>query len=402
MTADLLIIGKYLLTQDAGQTVIEDGGLVIRGDTIIETGPAAELSGRYPGAELLVEEHGLIMPGLVNALSQAALSGDGSVGADQAARLTEEAAYDAALLVQAAMIKSGTTSFCLTGRFVRQIAKAAARTGMRGWLGAPVPARADDRQGAVARRDIDEICRLNEQYPLITGFVCLPPPWSRATELRQGLRKAAADRKVFSLVYLPENRVAARQLRERIGCWPVVYLERLGLLDQHLVVAPCVALAPAEIELIVKHQVKVVHCPQDDLETGTGISPLPELLTAGVAIGLGSGPGTLACNLDMFGAMNMAAKLQKLQTLDPTVLKAAAALAMATRGGAAVLAAGERLGSLAPGRKADLIILDLNQPHLTPLYNIPSHLVYAARGADVIHSVINGRVVMRNRRLTMM
>jgi 5-methylthioadenosine/S-adenosylhomocysteine deaminase len=101
----------------------------------------------------------------------------------------------------------------------------------------------------------------------------------------------------------------------------------------------------------------------------------------------------------MFGEMNSAAKLHKAHRLDPTVMTAAETLEMATTGGARVLAADNEIGSLEPGKKADIIVLDLNQPHLTPLYNIPSHLVYAARGADVIHSIINGKVVMRNREL---
>jgi len=126
---------------------------------------------------------------------------------------------------------------------------------------------------------------------------------------------------------------------------------------------------------------------------------VPEMLGAGITVGLGTNGSASNNNADMFGEMNSGAKLHKAHRLDPTAMTAAETLEMATIGGAGVLAAGDEIGSLEPAKKADLIVLDLNQPHLTPLYNIPSHLVYAARGADVIHSIINGKVVMRNRKL---
>ena len=129
------------------------------------------------------------------------------------------------------------------------------------------------------------------------------------------------------------------------------------------------------------------------------ISYRPELLAAGVTVGLGTDGAASNNDVDMFGEMDSAAKLHKVHRLDPTVMSAGTTLRMATMGGARLLGAGSRIGSLEPGKKADLIVLDMNKPHLTPMYNIPSHLVYAATGADVAHSVINGRVVMRDRQL---
>jgi 5-methylthioadenosine/S-adenosylhomocysteine deaminase len=127
------------------------------------------------------------------------------------------------------------------------------------------------------------------------------------------------------------------------------------------------------------------------------VAPVPELLAAGVTVGLGTDGAASNNDVDMFGEMDTAAKLHKVASLDPTVMAAAVTLRMATMGGAEALGAGPRIGSLAPGKKADLIVIDLAQPHLTPLYNIPSQLVYAARGSDVVHSVIGGQVVMRDR-----
>ena len=136
------------------------------------------------------------------------------------------------------------------------------------------------------------------------------------------------------------------------------------------------------------------------MKLASGIAPVPQMLTAGLMVGLGTDGSASNINVDMFGEMNAAAKLHKVKALDPTVMPAEPVLDMATMGGAGVLGADGEIGSLEPGKKADLIVLDLNQPHLTPLYTIPSHLVYAARGADVVHSVINGRIVMKNRGFT--
>jgi 5-methylthioadenosine/S-adenosylhomocysteine deaminase len=136
------------------------------------------------------------------------------------------------------------------------------------------------------------------------------------------------------------------------------------------------------------------------MKLASGIAPVPRMLAAGLSVGLGTDGSASNNDVDMFGEMNSAAKLHKVNSLDPTAMPAETVLAMATIGGAAVLGAAGNIGSLEPGKKADLIVLDMNQPHLTPLYNIPSHMVYAARGADVVHSVINGRIVMKNRILT--
>jgi 5-methylthioadenosine/S-adenosylhomocysteine deaminase len=138
------------------------------------------------------------------------------------------------------------------------------------------------------------------------------------------------------------------------------------------------------------------------MKLASGVAPIPELLAAGVTVGLGTDGAASNNDVDMFGEMDTAAKLHKVHRLDPTVMSAETTLRMATLGGAKLLGAETRIGSLEVGKKADIIVLDMNKPHLTPMYNIPSHLVYAATGADVAHSVINGQVVMRNRTLLTM
>jgi 5-methylthioadenosine/S-adenosylhomocysteine deaminase len=155
-----------------------------------------------------------------------------------------------------------------------------------------------------------------------------------------------------------------------------------------------------EIELLARRKVKIAHCPESNMKLASGIAPVQQMLNKGLTVGLGTDGSASNNDVDMFGEMSTAAKLQKVHDCDPTAMRADAVLRAATLGGAALLGAETEIGSLAVGKKADLIMLDMNQPHLTPLYNPISHLVYAAKGSDVLHSVINGKVVMRHRQLT--
>jgi 5-methylthioadenosine/S-adenosylhomocysteine deaminase len=145
--------------------------------------------------------------------------------------------------------------------------------------------------------------------------------------------------------------------------------------------------------------VKVAHCPESNLKLASGVAPVPKLIDQGVTVGIGTDGAASNNDVDMFGEMNTAAKVHKVTSMDPTTMDAVSTLRAGTMGGAAVLGADKVIGSLEVGKKADCIVIDLDQPHLTPLYSPVSHLVYAARGGDVIHSVINGRVVMEDRQL---
>jgi len=153
------------------------------------------------------------------------------------------------------------------------------------------------------------------------------------------------------------------------------------------------------MDLLAERGVKVVHNPESNMKLASGVAPAVELLARGVAMGLGTDGCASNNNLDMFAEMDTAAKLHKVYRLDPTVMQARTVTHLAVRGGAKVLGVEDKVGCLEPGKKADIIGLDLDKPHLTPLYNIYSHLVYAASAADVTLSIINGRVVMKNREL---
>jgi len=412
--ADLILTGQYLLTMDAEQRVIQEGGVAICGETIIEVGKGSELKARYPQARVMAEPQGLIMPGLVNTHTHAAMSLFRGLADDLElmqwlqdyifpleATLTGEIVYQGALLSIAEMIKSGTTSFCDMYLFAGDVARAAAEAGIRAWVGEvlydfPSPNYGALENGFAYTRAL--FARYHN-HPLVTITVDPHAVYTCSPELLIRLGVLAREHQALYVIHLSENEAEVRTCRERYGRSPVDHLESLGVLGPHVVADHCVMLTNTEIELLAKRGVKVAHCPESNLKLASGIAPVVQMQDAGICVGLGTDGSASNNDVDMFGEMNTAAKIHKVDRMDPTVMNGATTLHAATMGGARVLAAEQMIGSLEPGKKADCIVLDLDQPHLTPIYNPVSHLVYAARGGDVIHSVINGQVVMENRRL---
>ena len=412
--ADLLVTGEYLYLQDKDKTIIKNGGVAIHKDTIVDTGVAVDLAQKYPDVELLSMEYGLIMPGLVNTHTHAAMACFRSLADDLPptqwlqeyicpveAKLTGDMVYQATLLSLAEMIKSGTTSFCDTYLFAKDVARATEKSGMRAWIGEVLYDFPSPNYGEVASgfQYVEELFALYNNHPLISITVDPHAVYTCSPPLLKKLKSMAEKHDALYIIHLSENEKEVKGSKEQHGASPVMHLENLGLLDSRVIADHCVMLTDAEIELLAKREVKIAHCPESNMKLASGIAPVPRMLAANISVGLGTDGSASNNDVDMFGEMNSAAKLHKVSTLNPTALPADIVLEMATMGGARVLDAENEIGSLEPGKKADLIVLDMNQPHLTPLFSLPSHMVYAARGADVVHSVINGEVVMQDRKL---
>jgi 5-methylthioadenosine/S-adenosylhomocysteine deaminase len=414
--ATLLVCGQ-ILTLDPNNTVIEDGAVAIAGDTIVEVGERALLCGKFPGVEQLLQPHGLVMPGLVNSHTHAAMACIRGLADDlplmtwlseyifpAEANLDAEMVYHSSLLSMAEMIKSGTTSFCDMYLFAKEVARATADSGMRGWIGEvlydfPSPNYGAPENGIAY---LEELMAEYRNHPLISITVDPHAVYTCSPDLLKRLKGVAEKHGAAYVIHLSETRDEVEGCRAKYGNTPVMHLDSLGILDAQVVADHCVVLSEPEIALLAERGVRVAHCPESNMKLASGVAPIPELLAAGVTVGLGTDGAASNNDVDMFGEMDTAAKLHKVHRLDPTVMSAETTLQMATLGGARLLEAESRIGSLEAGKKADLIVLDMNKPHLTPMYNIPSHLVYAATGSDVVHSVINGRLVMRDRRLLTM
>ncbi|MGX9728292.1 MAG: amidohydrolase [Candidatus Electronema sp. VV] len=409
----LILSGRWLVSMDGGAQEEAGISVAVAGDSIAEIGP--NLAVKYPAAELLSCPYGLIMPGLVNVHTHAAMSCFRGLADDlplmdwltqhifpREARLTKEIVYHATLLSICEMIKSGTTSYNDMYLFTQEAARAAAEAGMRTWIGEgffdfPSPCYGDIENGFAYAEELFSDCEGSELINITVNphavYTCSPALLQRAAAL--------AERKNSLLhIHLSETRDEVKGCVERYGCTPVRHLDRLGLLNERVVAAHCVMLDDEEIELLARRGVKIAHCPESNMKLASGIAPVQKMLNSGVTVGIGTDGSASNNDVDMFGEMSTAAKLHKMRDLDPTAMSAETVLRAATLGGAAVLGAADKIGSIEVGKKADIIMLDMRQPHLCPLHNPVSQLVYAAKGSDVLHSVINGCVVMCDRRLT--
>jgi len=412
---ELIVSGKYLLTMDADNNVLDNGALLIRGNTIAKVGDAGELIADYPQAERLNEPHGLIMPGLINTHTHVGMSCFSGLADDlplmewlqeyifpREAQLSGEIVYQSTLLSLCEMIKSGITSFSDMYLFTKDIARAVHESGMRGWLGEgffdfPSPGYGKLENGFIY---MDELFDLYNNHELITITVSPHSVYTCSPELLTRLGRFRDTRQAIYHIHLSENHEEVQTCQKQYGCTPVQHLEKLGLLDSRVLAAHCVILDDTDMELLAKKRVKVAHCLQSNMKLASGIAPLVRMADSGICISLGTDGPASNNGVDMFAEMNSVAKVHKAVCMEPTVMDDTRTIRAATIGGAAALSASDMIGSLEEGKKADCIVIDLNQPHLTPVYNPVSHMVYAARGSDVIHSIINGRHIMKNRKIT--
>ena len=411
---DLLLCGM-VLTMDSGGSFFRDGALAVGGDSIIAMGDRQDILKKYSAEKIVDDPHSLIMPGLINVHTHAAMSCMRGWADDLPlmtwlqehifpveGKLTGEMVYHASLLSMVEMIKSGTTSFCDMYLFAGNVARAADLSGMRGWIGEVLYDFPSPNYGELDA-GFDYVNQMVENYRnhnLINITVDPHSVYTCSPELLVRLKEMAVSCNSKYVIHLSENEDEVNTVKERYGKSPVYHLEDLGLLDDRVVADHCVMLTEEEIALLAQKKVAVAHCPESNMKLASGVAPVPDLLAAGINVGLGTDGSASNNDVDLFGEMDTAAKLHKVHRLDSTVMTAEQTLSMATMGGARVLGADHEIGSLEPGKKADIIVLNMAQPHLTPLYHVPSHLVYAARGSDVVHSIINGRFIMQDRELT--
>jgi 5-methylthioadenosine/S-adenosylhomocysteine deaminase len=412
---DTLISGGRILLLDAGKTVIADGSIAIKGQDIVAAGNRQEIEARYAAGNIMDARNSIVMPGLINGHTHAAMTCFRGIADDlnlmdwlnnyifpaEAKNVNPELAYWGSLLACAEMIKSGTTTFCDMYIYEDEAAKAAKHAGMRCLLGEvlfdfPSPNYKTPEEGLAYTKKLLESWADDELINIIVEphalYTCSTPLLREA--------KALANRYKAPLgIHLLENQSERRQLEEKFGKGAVQFLKEIGLLDETLVAFHCVCLEDEDIKMFAGHGCKVIHNPESNMKLASGVAPIPEMLASGVCAGLGTDGCASNNNLDMFQEMDSAAKLHKVHRLDPTVMDAKTVLELATREGAKALGMDNLVGEIKPGMKADIIIIGINKPHLTPLYNEYSHLVYAASGADVDTVLINGKVVMKDRRL---
>lgn len=412
---DLIILGGKALLIDTNNTCLDKAAIAINDGNIIAIDQPENIARQYQAAKTINANDSLIMPGFINCHTHAAMTCFRGIADDlelmdwlnnyifpaEAKNVNKDLAYWGSLLACAEMIKSGTTTFCDMYIFEDETARAAKQAGMRCLVGEvlfdfPSPNFKIPEEGLAYTRMLIEKW---QNDPMINIIVEPHALYTCAPALLTSAKKLADDYHVPLGIHLLENKSEKKQLLQKFGKDAVLFLKDIGYLNDRLLALHCVCLSAEDIRLFADYGVKVSHNPASNMKLASGVAPVPDMLKAGITVGLGTDGCASNNNLDMIKEMSTAAKLHKVARLDPTVMNAQTVVRMATIEGARTLGMDKITGSLEVGKKADIIILGLNKPHLTPLYNEYSHLVYAASGADVDTVLINGKVVMENRSL---
>jgi len=413
---DCLISGGRILVMDEKETLIPRGTIAIKGENIVAVGKKEEIENLYTSREILSVEDSLVMPGLVNCHTHAPMTYFRGLADDlelmdwlnnyifpaEAAFVNREFSYMGSLLACAEMIKSGTTTFCDMYIFEDEVAKAAKKAGMRCRIGEvlfdfPSPNVKTPAEGL----NYTEMLIGKWAHDALVSIVVEPHSLYTCSESLLKEAKKLADRYSIPLAmhYLETKSEREQLIKDKGRNTPTSYLQDIDYLSERFIAFHCVWMEDSDIQIFADYGSKIVHNPESNMKLASGAAPVPKMLTSGVTVALGTDGCASNNNLDMFQEMDTAAKLHKVVHHDPTVMDARTVVRMATCDGAKALCLDNTVGALTPGMKADIIIINLNRPHLTPLYNEYSHIVYAVNGSDVDTVLINGKVIMKNRTL---
>ncbi len=413
--ADLLVTGGTVITMDAQRAIIEDGAVAVRGDAIVAVGPRVEIEARYEAPKTIDARGSLVMPGLVNGHAHAAMSLFRGLADDlslddwlrrhifpaEARNVTEDFVAWGTRLGVLEMLRGGITTYADMYYFEDAVARVTKEAGMRGVLGETIidfPAP-DNKTLAQAFAYVQNYLDHWKGDPLIVAAVAPHSIFTCSEKTLQDSASLARRNGAPILIHIAEAPFELEQSRAKHGVSPVAYLERIGLLGPDVVGAHCVWVDQADIRTLAHFNVGCIHNPSSNMKTAAGVMPVIEMLAAGEPIGLATDGAASNNDLDLFEEMDLAAKLQKITHGDPRALPAEQVVEMATITGARALHIEKQIGSLEPGKKADMIVVDTGAPHATPMYNVYSQLVYALKASDVKTVVIAGKIVMEDRQM---
>lgn len=413
---DLLINGGTIVTMDGDRLILEDGAVVVKGDVISAIGFRTDLEKKYTADQTIDARGKLVLPGFINGHTHVPMTLFRGLHDDvtldewlhkyifpaEAKNVTEEFVRWGTRLAAAEQIRGGITTFADMYYFEDAVAEETKKAGMRAVLGEtfidfPAP---DNKDEAQMLAYTEKFLMRWQNDPLIHAA---PAPHSIYTCSQKTLQDAAALARKYHapiLIHVAEMKKELDDSRAKNGTTPVQYLNKIGVLGPDLVAAHCIFVDDTDRKLLAEKQVGCVHNPSSNMMLASGVSPVPELRAAEVAVGLGTdGPAGSNNDLDVMEEMDLAAKLQKITKMNPLALGAKAVVEMATIDGAKALHMEKEIGSLEAGKKADVIVISLNEPNAVPMYDVYAQLAYALKGSDVETVVIGGRVVMREHQL---
>jgi 5-methylthioadenosine/S-adenosylhomocysteine deaminase len=412
---DLIIKSGTVVTMDGSRRVLEDGGIAVKDGRIVEVGITADIDRHYAAREVFEARGKVVIPGLINGHTHVPMTLFRGIADDldlqewltkyifpaEAKNVTEDFVRVGTRLGLAEMIRSGTTTYCDMYYFEDAIADETFKAGMRGVLGETVidfPV-ADNKTYEQGLAYADRFVQKWRGNVLIVPAIAPHAPYTVSEEHLKAAR-ALSDRTGAPIVtHIEETKREVDDSIKAKGASPIDYLNRIGFLNDRVIAAHVVWPSEEELGLLKKLGVGIVHNPQSNMKLASGVAPVPEMLKLNLPVGLGTDGAASNNDLNVWEEMDTAAKLHKLISRDPKVVSAEEAFEMATIRGARALHLEKEIGSIEKGKRADLVIVDLDALNQTPYYNIYSDLVYATKSADVRTVIIEGRVVMRDRKL---
>ena len=411
----LIVTGRFVITQNDARRMLSPGSVAIDGDTIVGVDAPDAIARQFTAADTISAVDDIVLPGLINTHTHAPMVMYRGLADDlalmdwlnqyifpaEAKTVSPEMVRVGTRLAALEMIESGTTTYADMYYFEEEIAKATRDAGLRGVLGETIiqfPV-ADAKTPAEGLARAERFIREFKDDALIVPSVA---PHAMYTNDATTLRASAALGRKYGvpvLIHLAETEDELRISRKDHQMTPAAYLESIGFWGPRTLAAHGVWVDDADIAILKRRGVAVSHNPESNMKLASGTAPVVKYLEEGVTLGLGTDGAASNNDLDMFEAMRQASFLAKHAAHDPTAVPARAALDLATRGGARALGMEQLVGSLEPGRRADLITVSVAAARQTPLYDPVSHLVYTTRGDDVRTTIVNGKVLMRDRRV---
>ncbi|MEL7186138.1 MAG: amidohydrolase [Pseudomonadota bacterium] len=413
---DLIVLGDYVVSMDNDANVYENGAVAVDEGVILAVGPADEITTAYRAIETLEGNGRIVMPGLINGHSHAAMTLLRGVADDLALMdwlqnyifpaevefVDPEFVRIGTELACWEMIRGGTTTFVDMYYYPDTIAEVVESCGMRALISATViDQRSPDAENAddSIAKGIGFIERWKDRNPRITPIFGPHANYTLNAEQLAATRAAANEYGVGISIHMSESPFELQYSQDTYGTTSVHMFESIGFFDGPTIAAHMVWPTQEEIPILAERNVGVVHNPTSNMKIASGIAPITEMLAAGVNVGLGTDGAASNNDLDMWEEMRLASFLQKVDRMDPTVLSAATVLRMATSGGAEAAGLGDKVGSIEVGKQADIIQVAFDDVHHVPTYDVISHLVYVSDEQDVASVVVDGKVLMKEREM---
>lgn len=413
---DLIVRGSHIVTMDTQGTVIEDGAVAVDEGIILAVGSAADIEARYTAVETLDGGKRIVMPGLINGHSHAAMTLLRGVADDLALMdwlqnyifpaevefVDTEFVRIGTELACWEMIRGGTTTFVDMYYYPDTIAEVVNRCGMRALVSATVIDQrspdAEDAGDSIAKGN-GFIERWQGKNSRITPIFGPHANYTLNAEQLAATRAAAMQYGVPISIHVSESPFELQYSKDTYGVTSIELYESIGFFEGPTIAAHVVWPTDKEIPILAERKVGVIHNPTSNMKIASGIAPIAKMLDAGVRVGLGTDGAASNNDLDMWEEMRLASFLQKVDRMDPEVLPATTVLGMATHGGATAIGLGDKVGSLEVGKRADLIQVAFDDVHHIPTYDVISHLVFVSDEQDVASVVVDGKVLMKEREM---